>query len=146
LSVAKTYIELHPTTKVVLLDDADTVGGTWAKHRLYPGLVSNNLLGTFEYSDFPMDETYGVKPGQPIPGTVVHKYLENYAKRFGVLGLIRFKSKVETAERKEGDGWILTVSSGGQQKQIHTSKLVVATGLTSEPFMPAFAGSDNLMV
>jgi cation diffusion facilitator CzcD-associated flavoprotein CzcO len=143
LSVAKTYIELHPAAKVVLLDDADTVGGTWAKHRLYPGLVSNNLLGTFEYSDFPMDETYGVQLGQPIPGTVVQKYLENYAKRFGVLGLIRFKSKVETAERKEGDGWILTVSSGGQQKQIHTSKLVVATGLTSEPFMPAFAGSDK---
>jgi hypothetical protein len=120
------------------------VGGVWAEHRLYPGLVSNNIVGTFEYSDFPMDEeTYGVKPGQPIPGTVVHTYLKNYAKKFGVFGRIRFKSKVETAERKEGEGWLLTVSSGGQQYQILASKLVVATGLTSEPFMPALAGSEK---
>lgn len=90
-----------------------------------------------------MDESYGVKPGQPIPGSVVHSYLGNYAKRFGVLGRIRFKSKVETAERKEGDGWFLTVSSGGQQSQILTTRLIVATGLTSEPFMPALEGSEK---
>lgn len=143
MAAAKAYRELHPSATVVILDDAETVGGVWAEHRLYPGLVSNNLLGTFEYSDFPMDESYGVKPGEPIPGTVIHLYLRNYAQRFGVLTHIRFKSKVETAERKEGDGWLLTVSSGGQQSQLSTARLVVATGLTSEPFMPALEGSEK---
>ncbi len=143
MAAAKAYIELHPSAKVVVLDEAATVGGVWAEHRLHPGLVSNNLLGTYEYSDFPMDESYGVKPGQPIPGTVVHAYLRNYAQRFGVLAHIRFKSKVETAERKEGGGWVLTVSSDGQQSQLSTARLIIATGLTSEPFMPALQGSEK---
>ncbi|ERF68288.1 hypothetical protein EPUS_02744 [Endocarpon pusillum Z07020] len=143
LAAAKTYIELHPSATVVVLDDADTVGGVWAEHRLYPGLVSNNMLGTYEYSDFPMDEYYGVKPGQHIPGTVVHAYLRNYAQRFGVLARIRFNSKVESAERKEGAGWVLTVVSGDQRSQLSTAKLVVATGMTSQPFMPALEGSEK---
>ncbi len=119
------------------------MGGTWAEHRLYPGLKSNNMLGTYEYSDFPMDESYGVKPGQHIPGPVLHSYLKNYAAKFGLLDRTRFMSKVETAERKDGEGWLLTVSSGSQQGNILAEKLIVATGLTSEPFMPALEGSDN---
>jgi Pyridine nucleotide-disulphide oxidoreductase len=115
----------------------------WAAHRLYPGLKSNNVLGQYEFSDFPMDESYGVKPGEHIPGSVLHSYLTNYANRFGVLGRIRFKSKVETAERREREGWLLTVSSNGQQGQLTTEKLIVATGLTSDPFIPAFDGSSQ---
>lgn len=115
----------------------------WAEHRLYPGLKSNNLLGTYEYSDFPMDASYGVKPGQHIPGTVLHRYLKDYAAHFGLLERIRFKSNLETAERKQGGGWLLTVSSAGQSSEVLAEKLIVATGLTSEPFMPALEGSDN---
>jgi Pyridine nucleotide-disulphide oxidoreductase len=143
LAAAKTYIGLHPAAAVVVLDAAETAGGVWAKHRLYPGLKSNNLLGTYEYSDFPMDQSYGVKPGQAIPASVLHSYLTNYAAKFGVLERIRFKTKVETAEKKEGQGWLLKVSSGCESGEIWTEKLIVATGLTSEPFMPAFEGSDN---
>lgn len=145
MAAAKTYIELHPSAKVIVLDDADTVGGVWAQHRLYPGLKSNNLLGTYEYPDFPMDESYGVKPGEHIPGTVLHTYLRNYAERFRVFGRIRFKSKVETAERRVGGGWVLTVLSGGRRSQLLTERLILATGLTSEPFMPALNGSEKFV-
>ncbi|OCL02531.1 hypothetical protein AOQ84DRAFT_268633, partial [Glonium stellatum] len=76
LAAAKTYVELHPTEDVVVLESASTVGGVWAQHRLYPGLRSNNMLGTYEYPDFPMDSaTFGVQPGEHIPGPVVHQYL-----------------------------------------------------------------------
>lgn len=136
-------MELHPTAKVVILDAAETVGGVWAEHRLYPGLKSNNLWGTYEYSDFPMNESYGVKPGQHIPGHVLHRYLSNYAAHFGLLERIRFKTTVESAELKDGQGWLLSVSSEGGRGQILTERLIVATGLTSQPSIPTWQGQDR---
>lgn len=90
-----------------------------------------------------MDESYGVKPGQHIPGHVLHTYLKNYAAKFDLVERIRFQTKVETVERREGEGWLLTVSSSGQQGQVLAEKLIIATGLTSEPFVPAFQGDHN---
>lgn len=140
---AKTYIEVNPSANVVVIEAAPTIGGVWAKHRLYPGLKSNNMVGTYEYSDFPMDEaTFGVKPGEHIPGQVVHDYLRKYAEKFDVYRRIRFQTKVETAERTQG-GWILKMQQNGNKTQLLARKLVVATGLTSEPFIPDIAGSES---
>ncbi|KAL9563306.1 hypothetical protein ACKAV7_012386, partial [Fusarium commune] len=67
------------------------------------------MLGTYQYPDFPMDtETFGVKPGQHIPGQIVHRYLETYARHFDIYDKIRFEHKVETAEHQDNGGWILT--------------------------------------
>jgi Pyridine nucleotide-disulphide oxidoreductase len=130
---------------VVVLDSASSIGGVWAKDRLYPGLKSNNMLGTYEYSDFPMDEpTFGVKPGQHVPGDVVHKYLQCYAERFDIYRRIRFRCKVDSA-KKEKNGWILRISAENSepQSQLWTEKLIVATGLMSEPLLPKFTGSST---
>ena len=151
MATAKTYVELNPSAKIVVLEAAPTIGGVWAKHRLYPGLKSNNMVGTYEYSDFPMDEsTFGVKPGEHIPGQVVHDYLRSYAEKFDVYRRIIFDTKVETVERQQGGGgWILTVkmSNGndgaGDTIQLFAHKLVIATGLTSEPFLPDIPGSAS---
>jgi len=127
-----------------------SIGGTWAKERLYPSLKSNNMLGTYEYSDFPMDEaTYGVKPGEHIPGPVVHRYLTNYAQHFGFYNQIRFQTKVVSAEHQTGGGWLLTCTEAVKDKTTHenslifTSKLIVAGGLTSEPILPNFPGEET---
>ena len=68
----------HPKADIVVVEASSTVGGVWAKHRLYPDLRTNNIIGRLEYPDYLMDkETYGVKTGEDIPGAVVHKYLTN---------------------------------------------------------------------
>ena len=73
---AKTFLQVHPEAKAVILDESATLGGTWALERLYPGLKSNNLLGTFEFPDFPMrPDDFPVRQGQHIPGEVC-RYLE----------------------------------------------------------------------
>lgn len=129
-----------------MLDSSATIGGTWAEHRLYPGLKSNNMLGTYEYPDFPMDtETFGVQPGQHIPGTVIHKYLTAYAQKFDIFDKIRFNHKVEAAEHQEGGGWVLTAKdvNTGADVKLFAKKLVVATGLTSEAFLPHFEGQEQ---
>ena len=73
--MAKTYLEAYPSSHILILDSAPSVGGVWASNRLYPGLKSNNMLGTYEFSDFPMDpKLFSVKPGEHIPGAVMNEY------------------------------------------------------------------------
>ncbi|KIW60094.1 hypothetical protein PV05_00338 [Exophiala xenobiotica] len=143
LAAAKTYIELHPSEHVAILEANSSMGGVWAEDRLYPGLKSNNMLGTYEYPDFPMDEaTYGVKPGQHIPGTVLHRYLNDYAKEFGVYERTRFNTKVDSAQSTENGGWLLKTSSS-ENRTFETKKLIVATGLTSQPYIPQVPGMPD---
>ncbi|GLA62889.1 hypothetical protein AtubIFM55763_005003 [Aspergillus tubingensis] len=153
LSALKTYHEVHPTARILLLDSATTVGGVWAAHRLYQGLKTNNMLGTYEYSDFPMDSaTFGVKKGEHIPGHVVHKYLNAYVDHFNIRDLIRLETKVEVVEHVDDNdgGWTLTTSTSPfsssdevQRKIIRTKKLLLATGMTSEPFLPHLPGQET---
>jgi cation diffusion facilitator CzcD-associated flavoprotein CzcO len=150
LVMAKTYLQIHPAGRIIVFDDAKSIGGTWAKERLYPDLRTNNLAsGYFQYSDFPMDgERFGLKPDEHIPGSVVHEYLLQYAKEFGIYSSIRFGSKVETAEMKEDGSWCLTISELATSRQyiLHAKKLVLATGLMSDPFVPQFDGGDQFKV
>lgn len=146
LCAAKTNRQLHPESSFAILDGSATIGGVWAEHRLYPGLKSNNMLGTYEYPDYPMDsETYGVKPGEHIPGAVLHKYLNNYANHFGIASNFRGNTKVVSAEAIEEGGWTLTLLTGEAQTQstLIAKKLIVSAGLTSEPFLPHFEGQET---
>jgi cation diffusion facilitator CzcD-associated flavoprotein CzcO len=105
------------------------------------------MLGTYEYPDFPMDtKRYGVQPGQFIPGAVLHQYLTDFAKHFSVYEKIQFGRKVNSAKKlPEGAGWELEVLDldSGISGRLTTAKLVVATGMTSEPFVPLIPGSEN---
>jgi cation diffusion facilitator CzcD-associated flavoprotein CzcO len=101
------------------------------------------MLGTYEYPDFPMDaETYGVTPGQHIPGHVIHRYLSDYAKKTGIFSRTRFDTNVaEVSKAYDDEGWILKTDNG-DLSAITTRRLVVATGLTSNPFIPTFTGPE----
>jgi len=136
LSAAKAYMQCAPDADMVLLDNNKTVGGTWAEERLYEGLRSNNLRGTLEFPDYPLHDGFGVKHGEHLPGKVVHDYLAEYAKHWNIDHRIRFESKVLDADKVEGEkrsGWQLTVQTPNRTYTLFTEKLIVATGLTSQP-------------
>ncbi|KAM0426351.1 hypothetical protein ACHAPT_008392 [Fusarium lateritium] len=148
LAMAKTYLEARPDATMTIFDGAASIGGTWAKERLYPGLKTNNILGTYEFSDFPMTpERFNVKPGQHIPGHAVHDYLTQFSEHFNLNSCIRLKQKVESAELLDDGTWLLRIISvehpNTEPRSVVAGKLVVATGLTSEPFMPKFAGQKS---
>lgn len=148
LGAAKQLRCLNPGSSLAVFEGESSLGGTWASHRLYPGLKSNNLLGTYEYPDFPMDpKKFGVKPGEHIPGEVIHAYLTAYVTRFDILPLIRFNSRVTVAEHQDTQGgWQLTVTDSitGAESHVHARHLVVASGLTSEPRpIPDFKGQES---
>jgi hypothetical protein len=146
LATLKTYREVNPNASILVLDRGSSVGGVWAFDRLYPGLKTNNHFGTFEFSDLPMTwEGFG--PDDHIPGPHVHDYLHTYAKKFNLLRHIRFQCVVKSAVDKGDDGWIITMiranSAEETEKVIRASRLIVATGITSEPLMPTFVGRDE---
>ncbi|RDW88948.1 hypothetical protein BP6252_00980 [Coleophoma cylindrospora] len=151
LPVAKTYLEVHPGARLLMLDEGQSVGGTWSQERLYDELRTNNLVGMSEFSDFPMDfETFGVAVGSHVPGAVMHKYLTAYTKHFGFFDKIRFGASVKTAEMKEDDSWVVTydlldTEEGERQRQekVLAKKLVLAIGTTSKPHIPKFEGAEK---
>ena len=90
-------------------------------------------------------EVYGVKPGEHIPGTVLHRYLTDYAKKFGVFSRTRFNVKAESLEPHKDGGWNLATSpeSDGGQQVFETKKVIIATGLTSQPNFPTYPGAET---
>lgn len=142
LAAAKTYLEVNPVASIAVLEKAASIGGVWSKERLYPGLKTNNQLGTYEYSDFPM-QGYDVKEVQHIPGPTVHQYLTDYAKKFGVFAKVQLDSSVQAAEQWGEDGWLLSLLRNGQERHVLARKLIVATGLASEPLRVEMPGMND---
>ncbi|KAH8169366.1 pyridine nucleotide-disulfide oxidoreductase domain-containing protein [Sarocladium implicatum] len=145
LAAAKAALQVMPTQSLALLESAESCGGTWSQNRLYPGLKSNNMLGTYEYPDFPMTEAkYGLKPHSHIPGTVLHKYLTDFARHFGIYDKIQFHTKVDVVEPTEDGAWKVTVTGPSGSKVVRAAKLILATGLTSTPNIPDYKGVETL--
>ncbi|KAK7742160.1 hypothetical protein SLS53_004746 [Cytospora paraplurivora] len=143
LATAKTYHQFHPEQSVMILDQNATLGGTWVKERLYPGLKTNNLVGPYQYPYFPLvPEKFGIEKGQHIPGQVIHDYLVRYADKFGIADKIRYSVRVVSAKHHDDGGWTLTAVAEGETASFTTARLVVATGLTSEAFLPKFEGEE----
>ena len=142
LAAAKTFLQIEPGLNLVILDSAQTVGGTWAKDNLYPGLRSNNLRGTYEYTDFPLTDQSGVKKEEHIPGEVIHDYFRQYADMHKLSGRMHLGAKVKTAEKIE-EGWKLHLEISSPQenekptaikdKIVTCTKLIMASGILSSP-------------
>lgn len=75
-----------------------------------------------------------------LSGEAINAYLNMYADRFDITRRIRCNTKVTTIERMEESWWRITTQSGSR---IDCDKLMIATGLTSQPFLPAIHGIDS---
>ncbi|KAL5359377.1 hypothetical protein BJX96DRAFT_183728 [Aspergillus floccosus] len=151
LAMAKTYLEVSPNVQLLIIDQAQSVGGTWASERLYPGLKTNNLVGSYEFSDFPMvPERYGLQTGDHIPGAVVHQYFCDFAEHFGLYSRLLLRTRVDSAISLDNGSWSISLTTESESDQacptmrsIVADKLVLATGLTSDPYIPTFKGQRD---
>lgn len=82
-----------------------------------------------------------------IPGEHVNQYLQDYAKCFNLWKHIRLNCNVVSAVDEGDRGWTIAVeqesASSKSTYEVKTAKLVVATGLTSEPFLPTMTGKGS---
>ncbi|ELR03985.1 monooxygenase [Pseudogymnoascus destructans] len=151
LAMAKTYLQVNPSTRLLVLDSGKSLGGTWCAERIYDDLYTNNLVGTLEFGDFPMDfETFGVPPNAHVPGLVMHRYFTAYAQHFGVYERIKLRSTVTSAELLQGGEWHIKYDvehsvdgEGTEQRELIAKRMVLATGPTSTPNIPNIKGNDQ---
>ncbi|KAH7169976.1 hypothetical protein EDB81DRAFT_150410 [Dactylonectria macrodidyma] len=148
LSAAKTYLEIEPKADILLLEKRKTIGGVWADENCYDGLKTNNLLGTYEFTDFPMGEKYGLKEGSHIPGSVLHTYLTDFATHFDILRRIKFETHVQEITKLE-KGWMITAKdletgdSPATPVIYRCNKLIVSSGLASTPNPVSIPGQET---
>ncbi|KAJ8133485.1 hypothetical protein O1611_g144 [Lasiodiplodia mahajangana] len=133
LVAARTYLRLRPSTRLIVIDSDNTVGGVWSKDRLYPNLVAQVRHGLFNYSDTPMPRNGGNVKDPKVTGEMIHNYLQKYAEDHDLLRHIRFNTFVTDAKQVDGR-WRLSLQ--GIDEVIETEKLMVATGVTSIPSLP----------
>jgi len=125
---------------VVVFERGDRVGGNWA-FSPEPGhssvfetthIISSKTLS--EYSDHPWPPRAPDYPGH----RELLAYFEGYARRFGVLPRVRFRTEVTRVEPAPGGGWRVVPGSGGEERFDH---VLVANGHHWDPRMPSWPGT-----
>ncbi|KAG0132009.1 hypothetical protein HOY82DRAFT_558639 [Tuber indicum] len=153
---AKTYLELNPTATLALLETDTSLGGAWSKNRVYPGMYSQSPLGMIEFSDVPMKPTPQHYKNY-VPAHHVHEYLASYAATHiydgkSIKDRIRLDTRVVSVQklrspldgtgsesRRRGNTWVVGTDCG---QTMVCSKLMIATGITSRPYIPFFNTLD----
>ncbi|KAH6643364.1 flavin-binding monooxygenase-like family protein [Truncatella angustata] len=138
LTAANTYLKLEPDTRLAVFDKYDTVGGTWAKDRIYPNLVAQVEFGYFNYPSAPMSED-GKPKNNLVTGDMIWKYLDKFAEDNKLKRYIQFNSWVSSVERHPSGGWRLVVNG----KVINAAKVVCAAGITTQTNKPDFTIRDD---
>ncbi|PMD38717.1 FAD/NAD(P)-binding domain-containing protein [Hyaloscypha variabilis F] len=142
LIAAHTWLELYPESRVAILEAEEEVGGTWAKGRIYPGMMTQSPVGKIEFSCYPMPppETTFL---QLMSGSHVSAYLEAFSQHKSWAGKslrdrVKFKFDVDSVSWAEIDGARLYTIRSSSGESVTCRKLMVATGLTNIPYLPAF--------
>jgi hypothetical protein len=118
------------------LEREDTLGGNWCYGKPFSSVYeSTHLISSkplTEYSDFPMPEEYPDYPSHEQ----VWKYLDAYARHFGLLEHIEFNAAVERVEPSES-GWEVRLIRGESR---HYRGVVIANGHNWDPQWPTYPG------
>jgi cation diffusion facilitator CzcD-associated flavoprotein CzcO len=132
---AYTYLQLAPSTNLLIVDGGQTVGGCWSKEKIYPTLFAQISHPLFQYSFFPMKRD-GVSPQGYIPANTIHEYLVSFATEFDLVRRIRLRTHVaRVVKRQKPLGWVLETSTG---QHLSCDNLIYATGPTSNRRVPSF--------
>ncbi|KAL6229643.1 hypothetical protein BDW75DRAFT_249454 [Aspergillus navahoensis] len=136
LVAAQTYLKLAPETKLLVVDDGETIGGIWSQERIYPSLYAQISYPLFEYAFYPM-KNEGISPDGFISGQAIHNYLVSFAEDHDLVRHIRLRTRVTQVRRNANNqGWIMETQSG--ERAIECNKLIYATGANSSPVRPAW--------
>ncbi|EFZ03299.1 flavin-binding monooxygenase-like protein [Metarhizium robertsii] len=122
LIAAYTYPKLAPETNLLILDDGRSAGSG------APSASTQTFLRRSATKT-------GLSPDWYISSQTIHNYLQSFAEDHDLVRRIRLPQKVAKAN-KIGGKWVLTLNDGASQAS--GAKLIVATGVTSGPYVPEF--------
>jgi cation diffusion facilitator CzcD-associated flavoprotein CzcO len=115
---------------VTVLEKAAGIGGIWRDGAAYAGLHNQSVRGLFEFADLPNDL-------HMAGAAETCRYLEDYARTFGVTERVRCGTEV-TAVRRRAPGWEVTTAAGSEV----FDQVVVASGAHHHPFVPPLPDRD----
>jgi monooxygenase len=118
-----------------ILERRDDLGGTWDLFK-YPGIRSDSDMFTLGFRFKPWRSAKAIADGSSIKA-----YIKEAATENGIDQHIRYRHKVAAAEWSDArNRWILTVESGGEQREITCSFLFACSGYYNydEGYSPTF--------
>src|SRR5438034_1468656 len=120
---------------VTVFERGDRVGGVW-HHNTYPGAACDIPSHLYEFSFEPNPHW----SRRYAPQAEIQAYLEDVARRHGVLDQIRTGTEVERATwDEEHSRWILQTSAGDHEADV----LITACGQLSVPAVPPIPGLED---
>jgi cation diffusion facilitator CzcD-associated flavoprotein CzcO len=120
---------------VTVFERAQRVGGVW-HHNTYPGAACDVPSHLYEFSFAPNPQW----SRRYAPQVEIQAYLEDVARRHGVLERVRTSTEVEQARWDEGRSkWVLRTTAGEHQADV----LLTACGQLSVPSVPPIHGLDS---
>ncbi|KAF6749378.1 hypothetical protein DFP72DRAFT_1073202 [Ephemerocybe angulata] len=138
-------------TNVTLLTRDASVGGVWARERVYPGLYINNVHGEYRFSclDMPPPERSGATGGR-LTGIAMRDYAEKFYEthlkgkahfsfQTEVLGIERRRAS-PAGDPNEPSIWSVRVKVllSGQVREENFARIILATGGCSNPQVPPY--------
>jgi cation diffusion facilitator CzcD-associated flavoprotein CzcO len=120
---------------VTVFERAERVGGVW-HHNTYPGAACDVPSHLYEFSFEPNPRW----SRRYAPQVEIQAYVENVARRHGVLDRIRTNTEVTSAHwDAERSVWVLQTSAGVHEADV----LLTACGQLSVPTVPPIAGLES---
>jgi cation diffusion facilitator CzcD-associated flavoprotein CzcO len=120
---------------VTVFERGSRVGGVW-HHNTYPGAACDVPSHLYEFSFAPNPRW----SRRFAPQAEIQAYLEDVARRHGVLGRIRTGTEVQDARwDAERATWVLQTSAGPHEADV----LLTACGQLSVPTVPAIPGLES---
>src|SRR5687768_6013631 len=120
---------------VTVFERGERIGGVW-HHNTYPGAACDIPSHLYEFSFAPNPRW----SRRYAPQAEIQAYLEDVARRHGVLDRIRTSTEVRRAAwDEERRRWVLETSAGNHEAEV----LVTACGQLSTPAVPAIPGLEG---
>jgi cation diffusion facilitator CzcD-associated flavoprotein CzcO len=138
--LAATKVLREHALSVETFEAGDHVGGQWVlgntsgTSAAYRSLRTNTHKGMSRFSDFTLPEAW---PDFPHHSQMA-QWFEDYARHFGFLDDIHFRSRVIRAEPEVEGGWRVDTEAGNGGR---FDALVIATGNLWDPVWPDLPGS-----
>lgn len=148
---AQTYLTLHPSAAILVLDADSGPGGVWSKSRLYPGFHAQTGVRLCGFPDVPFKVPEGVETFHDLfEARHLSRYFEEYlAREVGEGGRslrerFWFGVWVERVWKEETGGlWRVLGKKGEEGVDLCAKKVIVATGVFTRPFVPTLSGREK---
>ncbi len=140
IGAAYRLTEADPSTRYVVLERRDRIGGTWDLFR-YPGVRSDSSIFSLSW---PWEPWAGRE--YVADGGAIRDYMEDAARKHGIFPHIRFHTTVVSADWDSAtDTWTVHVTENGSPKTYRGRFVFFGSGYYNydEPYDPGFPGIDT---